>query len=399
MPSQNVLVWKVNRLKPFMAAVRYRCLIPAWSLHRDGVPCLVLENGQTLRDYGAARALVIVKSFTESDVHLATQFRQRNHPVVLDICDNVYVEGYGGPRNRRILDNLDVLARLASAVVTTGETLRAVFEERMPPGLPVRVVPDPVETEELTRMCLADPLFANDLAGLRCNPPRSAGERAKDLRKRLVRRIGGESPRAIDDPGARSEAGSGLAPDRRTLIWFGNHGATHSGFGMARLVDLAPILARLNEAVPLQLLVVSDDEQLFEEVVAPFPFPTIYREWTPLGIHRWLRRSDVCVIPNSRDVYSLAKSANRATLALAAGVPVVASRIPSLEPLRDCLVLDDWEGGLRRYLEDPALRARDVARGQALVEELYGLAAVGSAWKSTLAGLAGADPVALGGVR
>ena len=48
-----------------------------------------------------------------------------------------------------------------------------------------------------------------------------------------------------------------------------------------------------------------------------------------------LSRADLFVMPSAADPFSLCKSANRAVLALANNVPVVATYLESLEPLRD----------------------------------------------------------------
>ena len=67
--------------------------------------------------------------------------------------------------------------------------------------------------------------------------------------------------------------------------------------------------------------------------------------------------------------------------ALAAGVAVVASGIPSYQPFADVVELDDWPGGLRRYIFDPEARRRAVAAGQALVQREWTLPLIADQWR------------------
>ena len=122
---------------------------------------------------------------------------------------------------------------------------------------------------------------------------------------------------------------------------------------MITLAECLDSLARINQTLPLRLRVISNNRDMFNEIFEALPFPAEYRAWDPLFVFDQVGSADVCILPNSRDAFSSTKSANRAVLALSLGVPVVATRIPSMEPLQGCVVLDDWDAGLRRYLGDP----------------------------------------------
>ena len=90
------------------------------------------------------------------------------------------------------------------------------------------------------------------------------------------------------------------------------------------------------------------------------------------------------VVPNSRDEFSICKSANRVTLALSQGVPVVATRIPSLEPLADCVLFDDFRAGVSAYLEDRKLAAEHLSRAELVLAREYSAEAVAERWLSVL---------------
>jgi glycosyltransferase involved in cell wall biosynthesis len=96
----------------------------------------------------------------------------------------------------------------------------------------------------------------------------------------------------------------------------------------------------------------------------------------------------VVVLPNSRDEFSIVKSANRAALALHAGTPVVATRIPSLDPFEHCVTFDDFAGGVAAYLGDQALAAGHVAIGRELLERAYSPRAIATAWHAVVTDLA-----------
>ncbi|HEV7265844.1 MAG TPA: hypothetical protein VGN83_13130 [Falsiroseomonas sp.] len=171
---------------------------------------------------------------------------------------------------------------------------------------------------------------------------------------------------------------------RRTVIWFGIKGAAHGDFGIRNLALVAPALARVAAEIPLRLLVVSNGEEEFRRVTAGWPFACEYREWSRETILAELDGADVCVIPNSRDAFSIGKSANRHALALSRGVPVVATAIPALQGMEGFMVLDDWEGGLRGYLSDPARAKRDVAAGRAHVQRAFSARVLARAWDALL---------------
>jgi glycosyltransferase involved in cell wall biosynthesis len=97
-----------------------------------------------------------------------------------------------------------------------------------------------------------------------------------------------------------------------------------------------------------------------------------------------MKSADAFLMPNANDSFSACKSANRALLALACGVPVVATQLESLEPLRDAIVLDDWQSGLERYLFDAEARAADLKRAAEIIALDFSPNAIGNRWLSLL---------------
>jgi len=128
--------------------------------------------------------------------------------------------------------------------------------------------------------------------------------------------------------------------------------------------------------VPVELIIVSNDRRLFEAYIQPLPIKTTYVEWDPVSIYSHLAAADVCIVTNSGDSFSQTKSPNRVVLALSCGTPVVADDFQSLEHLRDCIVVDDWEKGLRRYLLE-GNTATDLEQARGIIALHYSDDAIG----------------------
>jgi hypothetical protein len=170
----------------------------------------------------------------------------------------------------------------------------------------------------------------------------------------------------------------------KTVVWFGNAGSVYGNFGLPTLKSVTPALRVVAKEIPLRLLVISNDRAKFDAVTNGLPFKCEYLEWSRDAALKRISAADVCVVPNSRDRFSIAKSANRITLALKAGVPVVATATPTTEQLRPWVILDDWEGGLRTYLSDSARVRRDVAGAQKFIDANFSLEVLGSRWVELL---------------
>jgi glycosyltransferase involved in cell wall biosynthesis len=98
-----------------------------------------------------------------------------------------------------------------------------------------------------------------------------------------------------------------------------------------------------------------------------------------------LRDANVVLVPNSLDPFSRCKSANRALLALAHGVPVVATRTRALEPLSPCVIFDDWVGGIERYLEDKELAQAHLRVANDIIQREFSGLALAEEWKRLFA--------------
>ncbi len=386
------IAWKLKTLNPRVASVRYRCLLPLQALAALDHRSVVLEGKEELADFASLDALIFVKSFSQHDAELARQARRHGLAVYLDLCDDIFVVDYRGAKDDDAAASFREMAGLASAVVTTGPVLAQRIVEQTP-GTPVVVIPDPLETAADTQSLLSwrrapDAARKGSLAQHLWQARRRTNRTKKFLRSAAQR-----FRRRDPEGGGRSESANGGSPaGARRIIWFGNHGGVpYSDYGMLSLLPIATAIGEVASRLPITLLVVSDSLKTYRQHIETLPFPTEYRNWSPIGVFEHIRDSDLCILPNSLDRFSVAKSANRAVLALSLGVPVVATAIPSLEPLRSCLIFDDWKTGMMTYLSDPERAAADVARGQRLIGELYSPAAIAAKWSELLAAKAAAS--------
>ena len=91
--KKKVIAWKVGAANPRIASVRYRCFMPIEGLAERGISSVVLETGETFRDFSDILALIFVKSFSREDAVLAARAREASVPIILDLCDHIFIKG------------------------------------------------------------------------------------------------------------------------------------------------------------------------------------------------------------------------------------------------------------------------------------------------------------------
>lgn len=382
-----MITWKFKSLDVDLASVRYRGLRPATLLEARGLPAALIERN-AVPDWESTRLVVFIKSFTTHDLALAQTAVARRIPVVLDLCDNIFVERYPGGRDGNPASVFEAMARLASCVVVPTTALAAVVRERIGPPADIRVVPDGIERIDdilqwRQRLQHVEPARRRGWSGLLRKRERRA------LLRRLRERLRPDPTDHRSDRTATARAATqqqpGPDPERSRILWFGNSGAAHGHYGLTDLLQCRTALQVLARERPVELVVVSNDASRFRELIQPFELTTTYIPWSADGLPAVLPSMDVVVLPNSGDPFSATKSANRALLALAHGVPVVATPTAALAPLAPCTLPGDWLSDLRRYLDDPDLRRRHLEIAHEIIEAEYADAAILRRWQQLLA--------------
>lgn len=403
------IAWVVAQKDAAIASTRYRCYYPAMALERLGVESMVFSHAlDVLPQLTTFDAIIFVKSLDGASLSLARNAKARGLKVFVDLCDNIIVSNYP-----KTLDNFAMASSLASvsAIADAFIVASAGLADAVRPVLAARsrfiVVPDQVETAEsvaqaaLLGLKHREPPLNAKLKRLRTRAflalrqPRLAsqvvakklfasGRRLRSRIGRIIRYIANPredlaSPRPPQTEAGRSEG-------RKSVLWFGNYGSQHSEFGLLTLLQIVPALERLNRDTPLELVVISNNERLFKDAIAPINVPTRYIPWSPNGVFDALKTASVCVLPFGGDPFSTTKSANRAVLALHQGVPVVATRLQSMEALQGIVEFDDWEAGLRRFLgpDGDAQRDQALAKWRRDAEPSFMSEAIGQSWLQLL---------------
>ena len=427
-----MLVWKIQTLNINVASLRYRCLFPLRYLANRGVVSEIYGSKDTVKLTPQTKAIVFVKSFHHVDVATCDRAHKQNIPIVLDLCDNIFIEGYGADSNYVPAQNFRVMAQQAAAIVTTGSAMKAevdalisTWESDHKPI--VVIIPDGSESIEDIRFAfrstrlkrqrlIAEKLlrqarqfyaqsvqaiakkipFAHLLNfGERASAQKASAQKAsaqkankkKTNKKKANKKKSSpkkKSPKNQNEPAPLWPKPWPNAPGVKTVLWFGNHGAKYGNFGMLNLLEVADALKKVSEDCPLRLMVISNHRKKYETQIAPLPFATHYLPWHPRKIYDYIRASDVVIVPNSQSRYSICKSANRAVLSLSQGTPVVASRTPALDLLNGCVYLDDWEAGLRTYLLNPAIADAHVQKAQQVIEQNLSGEAIAQKWSDLL---------------
>src|SRR5262249_42875377 len=143
------------------------------------------------------------------------------------LCDDIFAEGRAAQ-----IAGFCQQAALADCIATTGAVLRDVIAREVAQAT-IEIVPDHAESLPLTKELLAE--FPVQRSRRR--------HRASALFAALLRKFDG--------------ADRSLAPDRKTVVWFGMSGSPRQDVGLATLHGLAAVLNDINHSIPLQLLIVS----------------------------------------------------------------------------------------------------------------------------------------------
>lgn len=364
------LDWYVEKADYNIACFRYRCLLPAHFLQSNGLASRFFSTAVSADTEGVS---IFVKAFGDMHLELARDLHRRGRPIVLDLCDNIFAKGYSSKLKYLDAGNFLKMAELADAVVVPSEALARVLDPLLPEGRSASVIPDPALSwnhhQTLKQWSLALQRSA------RLPRPEGAAGSVRNILAAVRRPLEQWLER-------RADAGAGK---HKKVIWFGKHGNRHTAGGMLSLLHVLPALEAINREQPVELVIVSNNRRKYEKHFNNLPFASRYRGWSNETVYQELQDAAAFLMPNESDAFSACKSANRALLALANGVPVIASWLDSLAPLSDVIVLDDWMAGLERYLLHTEARQADLARAAKVIDSGFSPAAQGSAWLSLLA--------------
>ncbi len=361
-PSQSRLIgWLPHTTNPISAGVRIRCLTPLRKLRACGVPVELFEPANVdLYRAILIQGLCCLPSKERPDwsgdalLDRVRELKQRGCLIFVEDCDNHFYNPRALPEWSALSERLRVLLTMADRFVASTDVIANVFRPELPPGTPISIVGDGVETKaELD----PDPFFRRVLSWRRRVADFELGRFKAHLRS--VKRRGGTR-----------------------LVWFGSHGSSYADGGMQDLQRISNLLESLAKKHLISLSVISNNRDRFEKLIAPLRLSTQYLAWDRTTFLRALSAHDIAVLPITQSAFTDCKSANRLTLALSVGLACCADGIPSYQPFSDCASLDDWEAGLSRYIENPELRRQHAQIAQERIARDYSVAAVIPQWRA-----------------
>ena len=312
--------WKAAVHDPGIASFRYRVAGPVEALS---------ARGHRVELFAADRAehydmVVFSKSYRAADQALARALRARGAQVALDLCDNHFYNPYDLPRYRQAGADLLAMIALADRLIVSTPVLAGIVRT------------------EASLDC--DPHIVGDVAEQLVLPPR--------------------------EPGAG-----------KMLLWFGSHGSPNAPSGMNDLLSIAGPLQAQYAHTPFELVIASNDEAKFARLAPKLGVPARYVPWTQDGFPALLAQADGVVIPLSDNPFVAAKTHNRISAALWAGVPVVAHAIDSYREFAPFAWLDDWAEGLRVTLEQNAAARLRAAGARDYIGRHWTMAQLAPAWE------------------
>ena len=320
------LAFKARAQDPTIASYRYRVLEPIRFLKARGQQVEAFDPAYLDR----YRTVVFSKAYGPQDRKLAHRLKAAGKRVILDLCDDHFFNPEGLPKYREARENLLAMIGVCDKVICSTPVLARSVQAHAGLAETPAVAPD-----------------AYEQAGVAAGPPTPSDQPAR-------------------------------------LLWFGRHGSPNAPAGMADLLLIKDALAESLAQRPFELVVCSDSEERFGEVAAGLPVPSRFAQWSPESFAAELAKADAVLIPLSDNPFVAAKTHNRLTLALSAGVPVVADRLDSYDEFAPFCWIGDWREGLQAVLLTPeAARAR-AAEARPYLETHWSPQAVAPLWEAAL---------------
>lgn len=409
-----MLLWKLNSIDLAMASVRYRCLLPVQYLNLLGYRSFICSTKQEIDLIPQPDAIIFVKSFKISDLQLALEAYNRKIPIIIDLCDNIFVDNYPSQAQIHPKEVFKQMAAMAEAIVTTGQALKKAIQSEIDERYSTKIfiVRDGVESLETIQYSenFVRQKFVNECDRSLNPEPQNSNNKIVNFRaiKEKIKQIkkikdvfkinfnkNNVSLRSFDQPtidNLRSRNLNAKISNRREkatsdrikqIIWFGNHG-NQPNLGMMGIVEISECLLELAKIIDFQLLVVSNNYEKYCQYVLPLSLKTTYVQWTPTNIYDLIVESDVSIVPISTDAFNICKSANRSILSLSLGVPVVATKTPALEPFKDCVLFEEWTQNLKTYLTDSELVQSHIKKAKQIIARDYSGEAIASSWSKII---------------
>ncbi|HEX4098805.1 MAG TPA: hypothetical protein VHX64_18905, partial [Caulobacteraceae bacterium] len=276
------------------------------------------------------RTLVFSKAYGPEDRKLARRMKAAGKRVILDLCDDHFFNPEDLPKYREARESLLAMIAICDAVVCSTPVLAKAVQAHAGLAETPAVAPD-----------------AYEQATVSAGPPTPPDQPAQ-------------------------------------LLWFGRHGSPNAPAGMADLLLIKDRLAQAQALRPFELVICSDNQGRFDEVAAELGIPARFTAWRPESFAQELARADAVLIPLSDNPFVAAKTHNRLSLALSAGVPVIADPLAGYDEFAPFCWIGDWPGGLEAVLQRPAQARARAAEARPYLESQWSAEAVAPLWEAAL---------------
>lgn len=306
-------------------------------------PCELLKNLINIEIYNEEnkdnyKAVIFQKSYTKGDLALAKEMKKRGTTIILDQCDNHNIFCPKNQVEKARAERMQEMSTIADKIFSSTREIANLY-----PNKPTFVLPDFIDFHDPN---LRDFLYYN----------------LKFIHHRLNRRT--------------------------KIVWFGNAGSQDQGFGLCDLHNRLPWLRNLARKKPIELTIISNSKALYKTYFGQeMVFPINYIAWNNRSYKYFLKMHDVCIIPITKNPFTVCKTNNRIALALSMGLPVVGDAIPSYHEFSEYCILDDWEAASKAITFDMPSLKKQAKKGKEYTSQHYSNENLKKIWLETLSSL------------
>lgn len=341
------IFWWPHTLNCKVASVRLRCFNIIEALKKLNLNTHLYKIGDR------PEVIVLSKRYDSSSIdHVKLLKEKYGTKIVLDLCDNHFYNQYKNEFLENRTNDLRKAVLTADFVVASSDELGKIIQKEFPDlQLKIVIIEDAVEPPYLPNWFIKyrHPLQAIQLYLLQ-----------QKLNKLNV----------------------------CNLVWFGNHGSKNAEGGISDLNLIVDRLNALNTFSPISLTVISNNKSKFKEIKDKFKFPVFYLDWDLYTFSAAFKCHQICVIPISKNPFTLCKTNNRVATTFLHDVAVVATIIPSYEVFSDTVV-NDWDEGLRELVINESHRTNLINKGKRVVSSNWTIELISKKWKNCFAMLEG----------
>lgn len=351
-PKPLRIGWLLKSIDVDSASIRYRCFHFARVLSGQFTSHYFTSAIELKKALPDLDAIIIVKRMDKEVPGIVAKAKFHNVPAFLDLCDDMIAPGYVkneyGVNLVRFMGIAPFLAGVTVPSAKMADRIEGYARENGYSDLAVHVIPDIAETWDVYR------------ATHKAITGRTIDKKLDVDRRNFQHRL-------------------------KKVVWFGNFGASHSNFGVFSLKPTLKSLRAVNQEIPLELVIISNNEAVYRALVHDCGFQTRYVPWSAKAVYSELATADAALLTTGDDDFCEIKSSSRVLQSFAAGVPVISAKGPAIAEFDDAIAVGRMKDALRNCLGPSRARfiAPRLASAQRVLER-YSPERIGAIWASLL---------------